>query len=197
MSVPFKGVLGVIGKTTRDGRQLAPHDPAAGPLTRDLPIPIISPGFGPAGRIESVWVDGDLIRYSGLLDDLAAAHVRERLQVAGLDVDRADVQPGPGDDLVLVGWRVAGATMDPYEHRAWPEVDMELEDDVCTCEPVETEIDAENVTKPGDETVSIGADQLHDLRQEAGKLRALEAAGVDNWSGYDYAMELWREERDG
>lgn len=61
----------------------------------------------------------------------------------------------------------------------------------------EYDIDAENVTKPGDETVSIGADQLHDLRQEAGKLRALEAAGVDNWSGYEHAMELWREERDG
>lgn len=128
MSVPFKGVLGVIGKTTRDGRQLAPHDPEHGPMTRDLPVPIISPGYGLAGCIESVWVDGDLIRYSGRLDDLAAAHVREKLQVAGLDVDRATEQPGSGDDLVLAGWRIVGATMDPYEYRAWPEVEMELEE---------------------------------------------------------------------
>ena len=60
----------------------------------------------------------------------------------------------------------------------------------------EHEIDATNVPAPGDNTVTIGADELHDLRQEAGKLRALEAAGVDNWSGYDYAMQLWREDRE-
>lgn len=31
---------------------------------------------------------------------------------------------------------------------------------------------------------------LEDLREDAAKLRALEQAGVDNWSGYDYAMEI-------
>jgi hypothetical protein len=31
---------------------------------------------------------------------------------------------------------------------------------------------------------------------ELGKLYALEAAGVDNWGGYDYAMEIMREGRD-
>lgn len=66
-----------------------------------------------------------------------------------------------------------------------------------SAEVPEHEIDETNVPAPGDDTVTIGADELHDLRQEAGKLRALEAAGVDNWSGYDYAMQLWREEREG
>lgn len=60
----------------------------------------------------------------------------------------------------------------------------------------EHEIDPTNVPAPGDNTVVIGEDELFTLRQEAGKLRALEAAGVDNWSGYDYAMDLWREERE-
>lgn len=58
----------------------------------------------------------------------------------------------------------------------------------------EHDIDETNVPAPGDDSVSIGADELHDLRQEAKKLRALEEAGVDNWSGYDYAMEILRED---
>lgn len=62
-------------------------------------------------------------------------------------------------------------------------------------DPPEHEIDATNVPAPGDNTVTIGQDELFTLRQEAGKLRALEAAGVDNWSGYEHAMEIWREER--
>lgn len=45
----------------------------------------------------------------------------------------------------------------------------------------------------GQEMVQVDAEELHDLRQEAGKLRALEAAGVDNWSGYQTAMEIYRD----
>lgn len=126
MSTPFKGVLAVIGRTTRDGRRLAPHDPVARPLTRDLPIPIVHPSGFPVGRIDTVWIDGNLLRYSGRIAEDVADQVREKVFVPGMDVDHADVQPGSGDDLVLVGWRVVGATMDPYEHRAWPEVEMEL-----------------------------------------------------------------------
>jgi len=41
------------------------------------------------------------------------------------------------------------------------------------------------------DTVDLPADVEEDLR----KLRALESAGVDNWSGYDFAMEeLWEED---
>lgn len=35
--------------------------------------------------------------------------------------------------------------------------------------------------------------QVACLEDDARKLRALECAGVDNWSGYDYAMELLAE----
>lgn len=42
-------------------------------------------------------------------------------------------------------------------------------------------------------TVEIMATELYDLRRDASKLRALEAAGVDNWSGYETAMEIMRE----
>lgn len=38
------------------------------------------------------------------------------------------------------------------------------------------------------EMTEISADELHDLREAARQLRALEAAGVDNWSGYDDTM---------
>lgn len=42
--------------------------------------------------------------------------------------------------------------------------------------------------------VVISQSALEDLREEAHKLSCLEAAGVDNWSGYDYAMELTGDE---
>jgi len=46
-------------------------------------------------------------------------------------------------------------------------------------------------------TETGGTDDLDSLREDAAKLSALEAAGVDNWSGYDYAMEILHErERD-
>lgn len=32
--------------------------------------------------------------------------------------------------------------------------------------------------------------ELAQLRQDSAKLSALESAGVDNWSGYSYAMEI-------
>ena len=37
--------------------------------------------------------------------------------------------------------------------------------------------------------VEIEKERLEELELAEMKLLALEAAGVDNWSGYDYAME--------
>ena len=34
-----------------------------------------------------------------------------------------------------------------------------------------------------------------DLVNDQKFLRALNAAGVDNWQGYDYAVELWEKEK--
>jgi hypothetical protein len=45
-----------------------------------------------------------------------------------------------------------------------------------------------------DDIVSIPTAELESLREDAAKLRALEAAGVDNWSGYDHAMEILHSE---
>lgn len=39
-------------------------------------------------------------------------------------------------------------------------------------------------------TVTISKDEYEKLLKGAGKLRCLEAAGVDNWEGYGYAMEM-------
>ena len=47
--------------------------------------------------------------------------------------------------------------------------------------------------------VTVSADQYEELLEDSMWLSALRAAGVDNWGGYDYAMELlreWRGERD-
>jgi hypothetical protein len=38
--------------------------------------------------------------------------------------------------------------------------------------------------------VTIPAEEYYQLMRDSAKLTALEAAGVDNWDGYDYAMEL-------
>jgi DNA polymerase III subunit epsilon len=37
-------------------------------------------------------------------------------------------------------------------------------------------------------------ERIEDMEEDVHKLNCLEGAGVDNWSGYDYAMELMREE---
>lgn len=40
----------------------------------------------------------------------------------------------------------------------------------------------------------VDADELERLREDSVKLGALERAGVDNWQGYDYAMQLLGED---
>lgn len=47
-----------------------------------------------------------------------------------------------------------------------------------------------------DHPVADQFDDLESLREDAAKLRALEAAGVDGWEGYDHAMEILRESED-
>ena len=46
------------------------------------------------------------------------------------------------------------------------------------------------------ENVIISKFRYERLLKYEEKLDALEAAGVDNWSGYDYAMEILRGEHD-
>lgn len=48
----------------------------------------------------------------------------------------------------------------------------------------------------GREFTTIELEELSDLREQARRLRALETAGVDSWSGHEYAMELYREGED-
>lgn len=45
------------------------------------------------------------------------------------------------------------------------------------------------MSKPEDQ-VTIPAQELEELREDQRKLNALETAGVDNWEGYDNAMEI-------
>ena len=42
--------------------------------------------------------------------------------------------------------------------------------------------------------VTISKKEYEQLLEDQAKLQALEAGGVDNWSGYDYAMTLLNEE---
>jgi hypothetical protein len=43
------------------------------------------------------------------------------------------------------------------------------------------------------ETVTISKAEYESLLEDSNKLLALEGAGVDNWEGYDEAMEMMRE----
>lgn len=45
-----------------------------------------------------------------------------------------------------------------------------------------------------EETVTITKSEYVRLRQDSELLGCLEAAGVDNWAGWDYAMEMFTEE---
>lgn len=45
-----------------------------------------------------------------------------------------------------------------------------------------------------DGTVTITVEQYNILKLNSDKLHALEAAGVDNWEGYDIAMDELRSE---
>jgi len=39
------------------------------------------------------------------------------------------------------------------------------------------------------ETVTIPKEEYEELKSDAAFLRALEAAGVDNWEGYEFAQD--------
>lgn len=42
-------------------------------------------------------------------------------------------------------------------------------------------------------TITISESEYNELLYDSSKLQSLKEAGVDNWSGYDYAMDLFRE----
>jgi hypothetical protein len=152
-ATPFTGVLAVLHTTTRDGRQL---DEPAPELTRPLPIPLVRPGESGIGRIERVWRDGNLIRYSGHLDGTHPDAVEIRAGIeAGRLVGNLDADSIPADGMRLVrqgrtlpqeevdalpldadlsefqtvmsGWRVMAATLMPPDGKAWPEVTLTLD----------------------------------------------------------------------
>lgn len=146
----FTGVLAVLHTTTADRRRLDEPDPE---LTRPLPLPLVRPGEPGIGRIDRVWRDGDLIRYSGQLDDdhpdteEIAAEIRDGRLVGALDADldemeyrhrgRAVFEPEMAaldDDphnieVIMKNWSVAAATLMPSEGKAWPEVALTLDEE--------------------------------------------------------------------
>lgn len=46
---------------------------------------------------------------------------------------------------------------------------------------------------PVDDTVNIPKGEYEDLLEASAFLDALEAAGVDNWVGYDFAREIYED----
>lgn len=158
---PFTGTLAVLHAPTADGRQL---DEPASQLTRPLPLPLVRPGEPGIGRIDRVWRDGNLIRYSGRLNDVHpnAADIRAEIQ-AGRLVGMLDADGVPADGMRLVrqgrvlsqeevdalpldadvsefqtvmsGWRVMAATLMPSEGKAWPEVSLTLDGPTSSEEP--------------------------------------------------------------
>lgn len=45
-----------------------------------------------------------------------------------------------------------------------------------------------------EETITITVKEYESLLEDSEMLQALQNAGVDNWEGYDYALELLGEE---
>ena len=44
-----------------------------------------------------------------------------------------------------------------------------------------------------EETITISKKEYESLLEDQKLLQCLQGAGVDNWSGYDYAIEMMRE----
>ncbi|HSE07701.1 MAG TPA: hypothetical protein VLB29_03460 [Nocardioidaceae bacterium] len=137
----FTGVLAVLHTPTPDGRRLDEPSPE---LTRPLPIPLMAANGKSAGRIDRVWRDGDLIRYSGqLLSETAHALAEAKMVVGNLDAyaaqwetrykglivdDGVPLDADPSDfEMVAHDWLVAGATLGPSDSKTWPEVSLVLE----------------------------------------------------------------------
>lgn len=130
-ATPFTGVLAVLHAPTLDGRTLDEPGPD---LTRPLPLPLVQPGEGAVGRIDRVWRDGNLLRYSGHLNDTHpnAADTRAEIEAGGL-VGNLDADGIPSDGIeetatgmMMSGWRVMAATLMPSDGKAWPEVALAL-----------------------------------------------------------------------
>lgn len=51
-----------------------------------------------------------------------------------------------------------------------------------------------SVQQASEDTVTITLKEYHSLRQDSNFLSCLEACGVDNWSGYDDAREMFNDE---
>lgn len=47
--------------------------------------------------------------------------------------------------------------------------------------------------QPSAEIVTISAEELEELRRDSLLLECIQDAGVDNWGGWDYALETFRE----
>jgi hypothetical protein len=139
----FTGVLAVLHAPTVDGRRLDEPNPE---LARPLPIPLMAADGRGAGRIDRVWRDGDLIRYSGeLLSETAHALVEAKMVVGNLDAYAAQwenrykglivdndvpLDSDPADfELIAHDWLIAGGTLGPSDSKAWPEVSLTLDDE--------------------------------------------------------------------
>jgi hypothetical protein len=138
----FSGVLAVLHTRTADGRRLDDPNPE---LTRPLPLPLRAGDGRLAGRIDKVWRDGNLIRYSGqLLAETAHHLVKAEMVVGHLDARAYEweyryrglivdgdvpLDADPGDfESISHDWLVAGATLGPPDRKAWPEVSLTLDD---------------------------------------------------------------------
>lgn len=125
----FTGVLAVLHANTIDGRRLDEPGPE---LTRPLPLAFVRPGEPGIGRIDRVWLDGELLRYQGELDDerpdaaQLCDDIRAGRLVGMLDTDDMRSELSHDDVVVISGWRAIGATLLPSEGKAWPEVSLTL-----------------------------------------------------------------------
>lgn len=77
----------------------------------------------PVGTVSRVWVDGDLIRWTGNLDNpgLAAGHL------VGLAELTRSTMSTRGAHTVLADWTVSGVTLVSTSSRPWGELNLTVE----------------------------------------------------------------------
>lgn len=144
----FTGVLAVLDAPTTDSRVLASptesfqldHLAAESHLffqgdeeNPTAPMPSKPPPTCHVGTVARLWVEGNVLRYSGTLDDEtypAIARAIENGELVG-HLDVAEHHYGTREPVgaldVLRTWRVNAVWLGPADSKAWPEVSLTVD----------------------------------------------------------------------
>lgn len=123
----FHGTLAAFGRPSTDGRTLA--IPAEGAISgTGLELALVIPERGAVGVIDTLTVDGALLRYSGWLHDDIQPSIVKEIEAGYLvgHIDARSRRIGEAE-TVLDFYEVLGATLGAAGEKLWPEVSLTIE----------------------------------------------------------------------